>query len=449
MLGQAQLKSLAHQVLHLARNADQAEVLISASSQALTRFANNQIHQNVTSSGAGLQLRVILDKKIGVASSDRLDKQGLEQLAERALTLAKNQKPDPGFVSLPSPPKSSYPKIHSFSSKTASYTPQARANSISIIVNLAKDNKQSASGAFGIISGETAVTNSLGVWAYDRSTKASLSTIFTGEQGSGYASQISRDVSDISAKKIADLALHKATYGGSPQDLPPGQYPVILEPAALADLLDFYLIYGPNARIYHEDVSYLQGRLGKKVFSPQVNLIDDPLDSQGLPSAFDYEGVPKSPLTLIRRGVIKGIAYDSYYSQKYHQPNTAHALPAPNTWGPIPTHVKLLPGKSSLDDLIRHVDRGLLVTRLWYIRLLHPRELNVTGMTRDGLFLIKNGQLAGRVKNLRFTDSLPSVLKSIIEIGNKSQLVGDQGFPYLLPQVRLSAFNFTSGTQFG
>lgn len=456
MLGQTKLKSISHQLLHLAKSADQAEVLISASDHALTRFANNQIHQNVASEGVGVQLRVILSKKIGVASTDRLDQAGLESLAGRALTLAKHQKEDPGFVSLPSPLVKPYPKVSSFSSRTAAQTPRNRAKSVATIIKIAQGNHLTSSGAYEIKLGEIAVANSLGVWAYGQESKAELSTTFDGQQGSGWGEAQSRDVSEVDPEQVARTAIHRATFGGKLQSLSPGEYEVIFEPEATFpfsssdEFFGYYGHYAANARIYHEDVSILQEKLNQPLFSPQLTVIDNPLDPDCLPMPFDFEGVPKTRMTFINRGKPIGIAYDSYYAHKYHQPNTGHALPAPNVWGPIPGHLEVQPGTSTREQMIKNIKTGLLVSQLHYLRILHYRDLSLTGMTRNGLFIIKNGELIGRTQNLRFTDSIPSIFSKIQTIGGETKKVRSLwGGIVKAPLIHFSSFNFTSATQFG
>jgi predicted Zn-dependent protease len=178
-------------------------------------------------------------------------------------------------------------------------------------------------------------------------------------------------------------------------------------------------------------------------------MVDDPLDRRGRPNSFDYEGQPKKKLVIVKNGVIKNIAYDSYYSQKYGRKNTAHALPALNVFGPLPAHLVIKPGQVTLPQMISRVKKGLLVTRLWYIRVVHFGEMLLTGMTRDGLFLIENGEITRPVKNLRFTESLPRMFKNIIEIGSELSPHPSWGDgAHLVPPMRIADFRFTSQTEF-
>jgi len=224
-----------------------------------------------------------------------------------------------------------------------------------------------------------------------------------------------------------------------------------LEPQAVSEMLAFFAWLGPNARIYHEEASHFSGRLGETVFSEKVTIVDDPLDPEGIPMPFDFEGVPKRRLEIIKEGVLRNLVYDSYHAGKYGEENTGHGLPAPNTEGPIPLHLRLEPGEKSLEEMIKGVKKGILVSRLWYVRTLNPRYLTITGMTRDGTFLIENGQVVGGVKNLRFNQSIPEALQNVVEIGKKLTTLTSLEMEFganRLPALRIGNWHFTSGTEF-
>lgn len=390
--------------------------------------------------------------------------------------------------------------IRTYDEQTAQATPQKLAKKAAKVIDQAKkqskiNNQQLvASGQLTRSVGETAVANSLGVWVYRRDTEVNLSTVvqavagparrfppgkptgsrgyprpelgskaFLGDPlrlspakggsgdflGSGFASDLGWRLDQIQEEEVAQKAVQKAITSQNPQDLEAGEYEVILEPAAFEELLDYFAWLGPNARIYHENVSYFKGRLGKKVFSELLTVTDDPTDRRGVPAAFDWEGVPKKPTTIVENGVIRNLVYDSYYAQKYRKENTGHALPAPNTFGPLTSHLVISPGKSSLSQMISKVKRGVLVTRLWYIRSVHVGEMLLTGMTRDGTFLIENGEITASVKNLRFTESIPNIFKNIVEIGRElSPHASWGGGANLTPAVRVSKFRFTGRTEY-
>ncbi|OGD86181.1 hypothetical protein A2Z23_02310 [Candidatus Curtissbacteria bacterium RBG_16_39_7] len=445
MLGERKLKHIAKQALSYSK-ATQTEVLLTVYDRGLTRFANSQIHQNVAHDEVYIQVRAIIDQRVGVASGNNLDKGSLKKVVEKANLLARLQRKDPHFKSLPKPQKIT--KVSGFSSKTAKIQSVEKAKTVSDIIKIAKDANLIASGAFDSSISEIAVANSLGVWAYHPSTSASLSMIFSGEDSTGFSADYSSNVSKIDHLLLARKAKEKAIRSKKPKDIAPGDYEVILEPAAVDEILSYFCWLGPNARIYHEEASFLTGKLGKKVFSDRLTIWEDAYDPRGFPIPFDFEGHPKKKVPIIEKGIFKNIVYDSYHAGKHGRENTGHALPAPNTWGPIPGHLVFAPGKNSTNKMIKNVKKGLLISRFWYIRMLHPKVLNITGMTRDGTFLIENGEIAGSVKNLRFTEGIPAALANVISVGNELKLEAGQGGSNLVPALHISKFHFSGRTEF-
>ncbi|MDA1317371.1 MAG: TldD/PmbA family protein [bacterium] len=444
MLGQTKLKKIAEKVLKLSK-ADQTEVLLSVSEDALTRFANNHIHQNMAWNNLGISVRVIYGKKIGVASTNAFDKESLKDVVERASTLAKLQSPDPNFQSLPTP--LSTPEVDKEVFKA---TEEEMASSVHTVIKQAQAEGLIASGAYANDVSEFAVANSLGVWAYHAGSSCNLSTIVLGKNSSGFAADVARKSSEVDAQTVGQVAVQKTLESKDPESIEPGEYEVILEPQAVSEMMAFLQWYGPNARIYHENASPLSGQMGKQVFGNNITLIDDPFHEKVFPMPFDFEGQPKRKITFVEKGILKNIAYDSYYAKKYGAKNTGHALPAPNTMGPIPLHFYIAPGDKTRDEMIRSVKRGLLVTRLWYVRVLNPKALNVTGMTRDGTFLIENGKIVKPVMNLRFNQSIPKALNNVVAIENKlTQLASFEGeMISLAPTLHIRKWEFSSGTLF-
>lgn len=442
------LKQISQKALKLAKSlgVTDAEIVLWNGGEELTRFANNMIHQSVALADAMCHVRVALGKKIGVARANRLDEEGIAGVVAKAIELAQFQKPDPHFRGLPK--KAAYPKVSRYYKDETHIGSIGRAKAIETIVRTAKKQNLSASGAFSEGSGETLVANTNGVAAYHDARSASLSTIFMGEKGSGFASQSTKGGMEIKAKEIATHAVYKATHGEI-LEVPPGEYEVILESPAVAEILDFFAWLGPNARIYHEDVSFYQGNIGKQVFHKSLTIVDDPLHKLGYPLGFDYEGTPKRMVTLVKRGTLTSVVYDSYHAGKHGKENTGHALLAPNTWGPTPTHLVIRPGNLTLNQMVKNVKKGLLVTRFWYTRVVQHKQLTLTGMTRDGTFYIENGKIVGRVKNLRYTQSIVEALKDVRGIGKVLLLHGSEGSPSLVPHLHLGKFRFTGVTQHG
>lgn len=450
MINEQNLKKIAKKVLDYSK-ADETEVLLMVSDNGLTRFANSEIHQNVESEEIYISVRVVLGKqpghkKIGVASANGFDAVSIRSAVDRAIELANLQRVDPYFISLPQP-------LKIWENKTQVYpvSEKNRADAVGIIINKSRAKKITASGAYSSSISQLAVANSHGVWAYNIGSAYDLSTILIGSDSSGFASGVGKKSSEINPETIADTALNKVILGRNPKDFKAGEWEVILEPQAVNEIIAFFSMYGPNARIFHEQASYLSGKLNKKVFSEKLNIIDDPLNEKTLPMPFDFEGYPKKKLAIVEKGILKNLVYDSYNSGRFKAKNTGHALPAPNIYGPIPLHLMIKPGKISREQMIKKVKKGLLITRFWYVRVLNPRTLAVTGMTRDGTFLIENGKVTYGVKNLRFNQSIPDALNNIIEIENKltplSSFELGMGIN-LMPYLHIKNWNFTSGTLF-
>lgn len=444
MLGKQKLKQIADKVLSLSK-AQETEVIISASANALTRFANNEIHQNMAWRDVGISVRTITDKKVGVASTNSVHDKDLKQTVEKAHELSLLQEPDPDFVSLPKPQRVSEVKedIHYA-------TELEMAEGASTVISHAKKEGCVASGAYANDVSELAIANSHGIFAHHASSSCNLSTIVLGGDSSGFAADVARTPHSIDAESVGRIAVEKTIASKNPQDIEPGEYEVILEPQAVSEMMAFFQWYGPNARIYHEGASPLSGKMDAHVFGKNITLIDDPYHPEVFPMPFDFEGYPKKKLTIVKDGVLKNIAYDSYYASKYRTKNTGHALPAPNTMGPIPLHMYIAPGDKTRDEMIKNVKKGLLVTRLWYVRVLNPKVLNVTGMTRDGTFLIENGKITRPVKNLRFNQSIPRALNNVVSIENKlTPLASFEGeMVSLAPTLHISKWEFSSGTLF-
>ncbi len=458
MLGENKLKQIADKVLKIS-GGDETEVLLMVSENGLTRFANSEIHQNMEWEDIGISVRIVYGKKIGVAGTNKIpldpktrtvDQQVLQDVVHRAESLAKLQREDPYFTGLPD--KEKLPNLKNEKELARGrHLEKERAAGVSTIIKKALDRAITASGSFSSTISEIAVANSHGVWAYHVSAASDLSTILIGPTSTGFAAQVGQSPLDIDAELVADRAINKVVLGAHPQTVSPGEWEVVLEPQAVNEMMVFFAMYGPNARIYHENASFLSGNIGKKVTSTKLSIIDNPLDSDSFPMPFDFEGFPKRKVEIIKNGLLKDIIYDSYHANRFGAKNTGHAWPAPNTWGPFPTHLSIAPGKNSSEQIIKNIKKGLLVTRFWYVRVLNPRSLAITGMTRDGLFLIENGRLSGGVKNLRFNQSIPQALNEIVNVGKELEPLSSFELELginRMPHLHIKRWNFTSGTLF-
>jgi predicted Zn-dependent protease len=263
--------------------------------------------------------------------------------------------------------------------------------------------------------------------------------------GSGYAEQAAVDATTIEAEALGREAAAKARATSGAVSVEPGDYPVVLEEYAVIDLLDMLGYLGFSALAVQEGRSFVE--VGRQVGSELVSMHDDGADPAGLPMAFDYEGVAKQRVELIERGVCRGVVYDAQTAAREHRSSTGHGLPAPNTYGPFPINMLMAAGETKRDDLIAGLDRGLLVTRFHYTNPVHPKLAIVTGMTRDGTFLVEGGRIVGPVRNLRFTQSYLQALAGVVAVGRERKTL--RGFlgGSVVPALRIEAFTFTGATE--
>lgn len=445
MLGEDEALRIIARTLAMSR-AGQTEALLFAETSALTRFANNHIHQNVEETDVRLQVRVVYGKKIGVAATNRIDERASRDALDRATELARHQVDNPDFVSLPS--GGALPRAGAFVEATARCGPEERAAVVAAICRRSAEAGLNAAGAYKTTASEFAVGNSLGVAGYHRSTMAEASAVVQSPDSSGYADRASIDAAGIDGDDIGAEAVGRALRSHNPIVVEPGEYEVILEPYAVADILDWFAYLGFGAQAYQERRSFMSGRLGQQVLGDTITIVDDPLAPDAAPMPFDFEGVAKARLPLIERGVARNVCYDSYYAGKEGHASTGHALPAPNTFGPVPMHLRLEPGDATLDAMIAATKRGVLVTRFWYTRAVHPLTVVLTGMTRDGAWLVENGKIVAPIKNLRFTQNYVEALNHVQMIGERTSLHPAIIGHSRVPALKIATWNFTGGTEF-
>jgi predicted Zn-dependent protease len=425
--------------------ATEAEVLVMGDDSALTRFANSEIHQNVAETNVGINLRFVNGKRIGVASSDRIDDEGLRLLSSRAAAIARNVEELEDWGGLPAP--GPVPELPSaYSSATADATPELRADAVRAVIAAADDAGVTAYGSFSTGVETTAVANTKGVRAIQERTAAQLLTVHMSQDGgSGYAEATAVDASTIDAISLGREAAEKARVTVGAASLEPGDYAVVLEEYAVVDLLDMLGYLGFSALAVQEGRSFVE--IGRRIGSDLVSIRDDGTDPAGLPMAFDYEGVAKQPVDLLERGVCRGVVYDVQTAAREGKRSTGHGLPAPNPYGPFPINMLMAAGDATRDELIGGLERGLLVTRFHYTNPVHPKLAIVTGMTRDGTFLVEGGKITGPVKNLRFTQSYLDAISGVSAVSRERKTL--RGFlgAAVVPAVRIENWTFTGATE--
>lgn len=423
--------------------ADETEVLVFGSDASLTRFTHNYIHENVAENAWQLSIRAVVGKRQGVVSTTRLDPAGVADAAGRALENARLSPEDEHFPGLPSD-NSPFDDIPApYDEATATLSAQARADAVREIAGVMKPRNLHAAGYVSSRRDTFAIANSKGVSRFFQATDAGMNIKAIGDDSSGYAEGFSRRFSDISPRKQAERAAKKAIAGAKPHVLEPGEYTVILEAPAFREFLIYLSWIGFGAQSFEQGSSFMSGKLGQLIVGSNVTIRDDfthPL-TNGAP--FDAEGAPRWPVTLIGNGVVKDVVYDSYYAAKLNHDNTGHALPAPNPEGPLPLNVIVDPGERSEEELVASVQHGVLVSRTWYVRMVDQKQTIITGMTRDGLFLIEHGQIAHGLKNMRFNESILGALGRC-ELG-REQVRSDA---HVVPAAKIEGFHFSSGTEF-
>lgn len=432
----------------IAVGADEAEALFVADTSALTRFAGNRIHQNVAEEDVFLNVRAVIGKKQGVASTNRLDEKSIEDCCARAYTAARQSPEDPKFPGLPAH-RPEYPVKYPdrVAQATRDFDATARARAVEAIIGASAERGLTAAGKVQTSDQVTAVVNSKGIDEAMPHTSAAASVLSMGlESGSGWASFRDMDASLLDGAALGLEAAELAIRSANPQALDPGTYTVVLAPEAVGDIIDFLAYTGFSVRAYEEGRSFMSGKLEKMLMSEFVNIVDDALAPHGMGPTFDYEGCARIPTPLIEEGVNIRPVTDSYWAPQTGFPNTGHALPAPNSFGPLPLNLEMKAGDTPAEKLIASVKRGVYVTRFHYVNVEDPTKVLLTGMTRDGTFLIEDGELTTPLRNLRFTQSAVEALWECSAVSQERRRVGGEGNGVLAPYIRCDRFSFTGQT---
>jgi PmbA protein len=425
--------------------ARETEALITSNSYSLTRFANNSIHQNVTEQGLQLSMRGVHDQRMARVSTNKLQDDSIRRLAEAALDLARLAPRDPELLPMPGPQM--YRALSRYDSETAGLPAEERARAVLAVIERAQADHLTAAGVFSSGSAVSALFNSRGLRGFHEETLSEFSVTMMGPTSSGWAKKSSGNYRELDWEALADRAARKALAGAEPREVPPGRYTVILEPAAVLDLLGF-LVFDFSGLAVAEQRSFLTGRMGQKIFGSNIEIRDDAFHPLQLGTPFDGEGVPRQRVSLVEHGVARNVVYARQTARKLGVEPTGHGFPLPNEYGEAPLNIVMEGGRHTLDDMVRSTERGLLVTRLWYIREVDPYQKLVTGMTRDGTFWIEDGEVKGGVKNLRFNQSLIAMLCEVEMMTPPERAAGEESFEMVLPGMKVRDFNFSSVTKF-
>jgi predicted Zn-dependent protease len=452
----------------------EAEVMVEHHAEALTRFANSMIHQNVADATTTVRLRLHLDGRTATGSTTVTGADGLRALVERTVSAARLSPADRAWPGLTPPaPLHRSAGYHGsgersgldfgFDEATARATPAERAERVRDFVRAAGGLE--TAGFCRTLYRSAAFANTAGQAVEGRTAEAALDGIARLHGSDGVARLAGGRLADLDGAVLGARAAAKARAGERPIELPPGRYEVVLEPEAVADLLANLATYGFNGRAFTQHQSFAE--LGADQFDPSVTIVDEPLGGRGDPAPglpFDVEGTPRESLVLVREGVTTAVAHDRRSAAEAGTESTGHASATSRTWGPIATHMRLEaapaatepavppadpagPTADSARPLVAHLERGLLITDLWYTRVLDQKSLVVTGLTRNGVWLVEDGEVTAAVGNMRFTQSYPRALGvgMVRGIGSQTVLLPDRwsGVRYAAPALRLASWNLT------
>jgi PmbA protein len=453
--------------------ADEVEVQFSGGKFALTRFANNTIHQNVAEENHIVSVRTAFGQRTARATTNKFDDESLRLVVKNSEALARVQHPDPDLLPVsdartalgtgeaPVPTQSGLPRdIPSrYFEQTAAITPELRAEGVKRIVTVAERHKLTTAGVFS--SGEhfEGIFNSRGLSRWHTQTSAEVSVTMLASDSSGWQKANSPDVANLNPAKLGEIAAQKALDSAHPKAVPPGKYTVILEPAAVLDMVGF-MFWDYSGMAILDQRSFLTGRIGTRLFGENISIQDDVTHPLQAGSPFDGEGVLRKKVALVENGVVQRVVYARATAERMKRSEhkdtagpiepTGHGFPLPNEVGEMPLNIVFAGSDhpQTIEQMIASTERGIFVTRLWYIREVEPFEKMLTGMTRDGTFLVENGRVQRGVRNFRFNESLIHMLSNVESMGVPVRSSGEESFDMVVPAMKVKDFNFTEVTKF-
>jgi len=440
-------KNLAYKILKEAIDyspANETEVILQGGKDALTRFANNHIHQNVMQKDYSLMVRAVFGKRTGIASCNIFEGSKLRELVDTACEIARHSEEDHEWIEVPSP--ATYQEFpQGYFDATIDFSPQDREKSVETIVKLCKEKNLIAAGTFSNGDSMLSIMNSKGLFAYHKFTGAHFTLTAISDTGSGCSEYHSKRVEKITDKieDLTKIAIDKAILNKNPISLPPGEYTVILEECAVKEYIMFLSYLGFGGLTFNEGRSFMSDKIGEKLMGDNITISDDAGNIEVLGLPFDFEGNPRKKVVFIENGIAKGIAHDRKTSIKAKCESTGHGLPPSASCGPIPINLILNTGNSSVEDMVKSTKKGILVTRFWYDNVVDEKKAIITGMTRDGTFLIENGQIVNAVRNMRYNEALPDLFKRVVAIGKDRKSFSGEFMKIAVPAIKVDNFHFT------
>ncbi len=442
--------------------ADETELLIAGGRHALTRFANNTIHQNVAEENYVLSVRTVFDGRTARATTNKFDDESIGRVVRAAESMSRVQQRDPDLLPMAGPADAGgeAPPPRYFEA-TAAIAPEQRAAAVQKVVAVAQKHGLTTAGIYSTSQSVEAVLNSRGLAAYHTQTTAEISVTMMAADSSGWQKYNSPDVANLHAVALAETAARKALESRAPRELPPGKYTVILEPAAVLDLVGF-MFWDWGGQAILDERSFLTNRMGQRIFGENISIWDDVYHPLQSGAGFDGEGVHRRPVQLVEHGVAKNLVYARGTADKMKRSPragsvgtiapTGHGFPLPNEIGEAPLNIVFAgppAGEArTVEQMIASTDRGVLITRLWYIREVDPYEKILTGMTRDGTFYIEDGRVRHGLRNFRLNQSLLEMLSHVEQMSVPVRASGEESFDMVVPAMKVRDFNFTEVTKF-
>jgi len=444
-----------------AASEEDVEVTVTGGRSALTRFANNAITQNVSEESCEVSVRVQMGGRTARATTNQLDEDGLRRTVKQAEALARVQEEDEELLPMMTAAEQfSAPELNRFCEQTAAMGAGERAEQVASMVAIANRDGLNSAGTYSCAESFEALFNSHGVARWHKQSLAEASITMQAEDSSGWQKQNYSSAKQLDARALAEIAANKALRSARPVELPPGKYTVILEPSAVVDLIGFLVMDFSGLGLL-EQRSCLNGRLGEKLFGENISITDDVNDAGQMGPGFDGEGVARQKLTLVENGVVREVAMargtaarirNSELAEKLTGAHaTGHGFALPSEGGESPANIvfKVAQGeRKSVEEMIAATGRGLLITRLWYIRDVDPYEKILTGMTRDGTFVVEDGRVGKGIRNFRFNQSVIQMLRQVLDLGGPVRACGEEGFDMVAPAMRVEGFQFTEATRF-
>jgi predicted Zn-dependent protease len=444
-------------------SAEEVEAIFTSSRFALTRFANNTIHQNVEEENSVVSIRTNFAGRTARSTANQFDDESLRRAITASESLARVQAADPDLLPMPASDEAKAAgegaRATRFFDETAAITPAERAEVVRDMVSVAGKYKLTAAGIYSNAESCEGIFNSRGLAKWHEQTLAEVSITMLGDDSSGWQKLNSPDVTKLDAAGLAETEAQKAIESARPREIAPGKYTVILEPSAALDIVGF-MFWDYSGVAILDQRSFLNDRIGTQLFGENVNIWDDVAHPLQAGSPFDGEGMERQRVRLVENGVVKRVVYARATAEKMKKSEyagkvgtieaTGHGFPLPNEAGEMPMNIVFgRPHKpESIEEMIASTERGVLVTRLWYIREVDPYEKIVTGMTRDGTFLVEKGKIQCGVRNFRFNQSLISMLSNVEAMGVPVRACGEESFDMVVPAMKVREFNFTEVTTF-